>query len=248
MKIPALLAHLRTLALVAALTAAALAPGAASAEPAGPVVVELFTSQGCSSCPPADAYLGELARRADVVALSFHVDYWDYIGWPDPFASRETTDRQRDYGHALGQRFIYTPEMVVDGRVHSSSLAEIARHIKEAGNRPKLAIEFASNGGKHSVRIPAADYDGKATVWLVFYDASHETAVPRGENRGRTVRNYNVVRSIEPVGTWTGQAAEIPLNTSAARKAGRNGCAVIVQDGTNGPVLGAAKMAFEAGG
>src|SRR6478752_10672809 len=85
---------------------------------AGPWAVELFTSQGCSSCPPADAELGKLARRPDIVALSFHVDYWDYIGWKDRFATRETTERQRIYSHTLNQRYVYTPEMVVDGRVN----------------------------------------------------------------------------------------------------------------------------------
>src|SRR5689334_6685490 len=99
------------------LFAAALA-AAAPAKAAGPVVVELFTSQGCSSCPPADAYLGELAKRTDVLALAFHVDYWNYIGWTDPFAAKWATQRQKDYGNSLAQRYVYTPEIVVGGAAH----------------------------------------------------------------------------------------------------------------------------------
>src|SRR6478672_8075372 len=90
----------------------------------GPWAVELFTSQGCSSCPPADAMLGKLARRPDIVALSFHIDYWDYIGWKDRFASKETTERQRAYARTLKQRYVYTPEMVVDGRVHQPGISD----------------------------------------------------------------------------------------------------------------------------
>ena len=98
---------------------AMLLPTAASVAEPAPVVVELFTSQGCSRCPPADAYLAELARRPDIVALSFHVDYWNYVGWRDPFSSTRWSKRQRDYGASLNRRFVYTPQIVVDGRDES---------------------------------------------------------------------------------------------------------------------------------
>src|SRR6478735_5152513 len=101
-----------------------MAEGPVADGKAGPWAVELFTSQGCSSCPPADAELGKLARRPDIVALSFHVDYWDYIGWKDRFASKESTERQRTYARTLKQRYVYTPEMVVDGRVHEPGTKE----------------------------------------------------------------------------------------------------------------------------
>ncbi len=213
----------------------------------GPVVVELFTSQGCSSCPPADRYLGKLAGRDDVVALSWHVDYWDYIGWKDKFATKDTTRRQRDYGRALRQRYVYTPELVVDGRAHSSSPAKISQLIESARATPKLQLAFDQEGGKHTLRIPAADFKGEANVLVVFYDTRHVTDIKRGENGGRSLEYHNVVREFRVVGRYTGEAMAIPVETSAAEAAGRGGCVVIVQEGSAGPVLGALKMPFANG-
>lgn len=206
-------------------------------------VVELFTSQGCSSCPPADKYLGELAKRRDVIALSYHVDYWDYIGWPDPFATKATTRRQHDYGQALKQRYVYTPELVVDGRGHSSRPDDVAQLIAAARERPRLDVALeAEDPDMPKVTIPAGDYDGRASVWMVFYDRQHETRIGRGENRGRTLTYSNVVREIRHIGTWTGRALTLPVSIDEARSNGRGGCAVIVQDGRAGRILGAAKM------
>ncbi len=210
-----------------------------------PTVVELFTSQGCSSCPPADKFLGELARRDDIIALSFHVDYWDYIGWPDPFASKETTARQHAYGRSLRQRYVYTPEMVVDGRAHSSRPSEIDALIEAGKAHKKFAVGFRKDAdGGHQIVVPAAAYDGKASVWLVFYDRKHTVKIPRGENRGRTLTYTHVVRELKELGTWTGKELVIPISTAAAESAGRGGCVIIVQDGKAGPILGAAQMAF----
>src|SRR5215471_14483241 len=116
-----------------------------------PVVVELFTSQGCSSCPPADAVLGKLAKRSDVLPLAFHVDYWDYIGWKDPFASKETTDRQYDYGRALCLNMVYTPQMVVDGSqdVVGSDEGAVVRAITASTIRKKLKLEVLRDAGGH---------------------------------------------------------------------------------------------------
>ncbi len=210
------------------------------------VVVELFTSQGCSSCPPADKFLGELARRKNVIALSFHVDYWDYIGWPDPFATKETTGRQHAYGQALKQRYVYTPELVVDGQAHSSKPHEVERLILDSGTRPRLQVAFRSGAsGVHEVAIPAGEIDESASIWLVFYDSQHMTRIPRGENRGRTLTYTNVVRELRHLGNWSGQAMTIPVSMDEAEEAGRSGCVVIVQKGRAGPVLGAARMAFD---
>lgn len=106
------------------------------------IVVEFFTSQGCSSCPPADAYLAELAKRDDVIALSFHVDYWNYIGWSDPFLSREATERQRAYGRTMGKSYVYTPQVVVDGRAETvgSNRHEVSNLINMAAAAPKVPI------------------------------------------------------------------------------------------------------------
>ena len=216
---------------------------------AAPVLVELFTSQGCNSCPPADALLGELAGRADVVALSLHVDYWDYIGWKDPYASPMNTDRQRRYAEALNLRYVFTPQIIVDGRatLWGSHRDEVLAEIDEAAGRGKpIEIQFLTEGGGKVV-IPAGHApDAGATVWLAVYDRNHETEVKRGENAGRTLRNVNVVRSIERIGTWTGERIEIPLDLNAALARGRDGCAVIVQQGRTGPVLAVAAMNLDS--
>ena len=220
-----------------------------SAASAAPVLVELFTSQGCSSCPPADALLGELAGRADVVALSLHVDYWDYIGWKDPYASPMNTDRQRRYAEALNLRYVFTPQIIVDGRANvvGSHRDEVLAEIEAAAGRAKpIEIRFLTEGGG-KVIIPAGHApDAGATVWLAVYDRNHSTEIKRGENAGRTLRNANVVRSFERLGTWTGERIEIPLDLVGAAARGRDGCAVIVQEGRAGPVLAAAAMNLDS--
>lgn len=227
---------------LAATIAAAASP--ASAGPA-PVVVELFTSQGCSSCPPADAYLGKLAGRADLVALSLHVDYWDYIGWQDPFASRRNTQRQRAYAQTLQRSYVYTPQMVIQGRydVRGNDMAAVEKAIDAARASPGLAVEIEDRGdGAVVVRVPAADFQGRATVWLAGYDRQHTTPVHRGENANKTLTNYNVVRVLTPVGTWTGAAMEIPVSLAGMTEKAVDGCAVIVQPDGMGPILGAAAL------
>ncbi len=220
---------------------------AADSADSSPVVVELFTSQGCSSCPPADALLDELADQPGLLALSFHVDYWDYIGWKDPFASPAHTQRQRDYARTLGLRYVYTPQIVVDGRrdVVGSRRGAVAEAIeKEARRRNDMAGRLEvrmveDGGGKVTLSAGDAPPEG-ATVYLVMFDDDHDTDVARGENRGRSIHNANVVREFRTLGRWTGEAMEFPLDFAAAQRDGRGGCAVIVQAGTTGPVLGAA--------
>lgn len=210
-----------------------------------PVVVELFTSQGCSSCPPADALLTELAEEPNVIALSMHVDYWDYIGWEDPFASSIMTERQRDYAREMSSRYVYTPQMVIDGREElvGSHRRDVKQLIEQAAAQPKpLTLEFdSSDGGR--VTIPAGEApDGGAVVWLAVYDGAHETEILRGENRGKSLRYSNVVRELEEIGRWNGEAMTISLDLPAAAARGRDGCAIIVQAGKGGPVLGAIAM------
>ncbi len=212
------------------------------------MVVELFTSQGCSSCPPADQLLTELAARPDVIALSLHVDYWDYIGWKDPYGSPMMTERQRRYASELGLRYVFTPQMIVDGRqsVVGSDRIAVESALAAARARDKaVRVSFRPDDGGVVVIDAGHAPDVGATVWLAIYDSDHETEVKRGENAGRTIRNANVVRSIERLGTWTGEALEIPLNLGNAAARGRYGCAVIVQQGRNGPILGAAAMMLD---
>jgi hypothetical protein len=203
-----------------------------------PVVVELFTSQGCSSCPPADAYLVELARRPDVLPLSIHVDYWNYIGWTDPFASKQATQRQKDYSRSLGQKYVYTPEIVINGAAHEvgSDREACNRLIESAKMRPSgptLTVERGASGV--SARVSGSAEHGPATLWLVRYEPEHTTRVLRGENGGRELRNVNVVREWRELGTWTGKEISLPL------PGGDDGrFALILQAEGTGPILAAA--------
>jgi hypothetical protein len=239
-----------SLALLLPGLAAANQPVPASTVPR-PVVVELFTSQGCSSCPPADALLGELARRKDVVALAFHVDYWDYIGWRDPFASPAATERQRDYARALGLRMVYTPQIVVGGRGDAvgSDREAVQTLIAAASREQQVEIGFSRDAEGHLfVELPDdRGFDGGATVWLAVFDRERETPVARGENAGATLDSYNVVREWRRLGDWSGAAQRLPMPMAPDTAAKHDGCAVIVQRGEAGAVLGAAILPIRNG-
>ncbi len=239
--------------LAAALILAWAVPGPAWAAAPTPadslVVVELFTSQGCSSCPPADALLDELSRRTDVIALSLHIDYWDYIGWKDPYGSAQNTERQRRYAEELGLRYIYTPQIVIDGRYNivGSRRDEVLATIEKAAARPKpMAIEFIPSDGGRVVIPQGHAPDRGATIWLAVFDEGQDTYVKRGENAGRTIRNTNIVRRMERLGTWMGERLEIPLNLDSAAAHGNFACAVLVQHGRNGPIIGAGLMRLDS--
>ena len=225
----------------ALLIAAALAVVPLSVRADSPkVVLELFTSQGCSSCPSADSYLGELAaERDDVVALSFHVDYWDYIGWEDRFATAETTARQKDYARHLGIAYVYTPQLVIDGARHevgsNKRAVNDAIAVSKAIKARRVPVALTSSApDRLTVEIGRSEgYYGNATIWLVSVDRQHSTTVDAGENRGRTLVNYNVVRDFRPIGRWTGGAMTLELGPdelpSGAEGMG-DGCAVLVQE------------------
>ena len=236
----------KTMKLSVLLIAAALAFTPLSARADAPkVVLELFTSQGCSSCPSADAYLGELAAtRDDVVALSFHVDYWNYIGWEDRFATEKTTKRQRDYARALGVAYVYTPQLVIDGARHAvgsnKRAVSDAIAVSKAAKARRVPVALTSSGlDRLSVQIGGSDgYYGEATVWLVSVDRQHTTSVDAGENRGRTLVNHHVVRDFRPIGRWIGNAMTLEIEPNA-RGAMGDGCAVLVQGGHGkGRILG----------
>jgi hypothetical protein len=239
--------------LLAGAAATALLGGPASASPpaSGPWAVELFTSQGCSSCPPADAQLGKLRERPDIVALSFHVDYWDYIGWKDPFADRAMTDRQRTYARVLRQRYVYTPEMVVDGIAHEpgtnkGSIDEMLASAQRQSPRratPQLARVM---DGPLTITLAPFKFDGaqdagkRADVVLAVYDRRHSTPVPRGENTGHTIENFNVVRRLETVATWDGSAAAWTVDPDRFKPG--QGIAVLIQHADQGAMLGCNKL------
>jgi hypothetical protein len=212
----------------------------------GPWAVELFTSQGCSSCPPADAYLGALARRADIVPLSFHVDYWDYIGWKDPFATRATTERQRSYVRALHQRYVYTPQMVVEGIGHDTGRDPaaieklLARAQRKSVKRATPELARLSSGAL-TVRLDAFALGGRpADVTLALYDRRHATPVASGENQGRMIENFNTVRRLERLARWDGAATSWTVEDAQMQPG--MGAAVIVQWADQGPVIGCNKL------
>jgi hypothetical protein len=189
---------------------AALSPAAGLAVER-PVVVELFTSQGCSSCPPANAYLNELSKqRRDVLALAFHVTYWDRLGWKDPFSLEAATRRQAVYGRRFGDGS-YTPEMVVDGAASmvGSARGQVGAAIENArrNGRSSAAVNLTRNGEQVSIEVGAGS--GSGNILLVGFDHEHTTAIARGENSGRTLVEANVVRSMRSVGQWSGSALRI---------------------------------------
>jgi len=225
-----------------ALAAATLTASAAFAETASqnPVVVELFTSQGCSSCPPANANLTAIADRPDVLALSFGVTYWDYLGWKDSFARPEFTNRQYAYEHTLHRATAYTPQMVVNGSMDliGNSADELDRKIATGRNDTQPAapaITLAENEVSIGAGTPPEDI---ADVWLVRYDPNIvQVPVARGENGGRTLPHKNVVHALTRLGGWTGDAVSFSLPpTQDGLKT-----AILVQSAYTGPILAAAR-------
>lgn len=211
-----------------------------------PTVVELFTSQGCSSCPPADELLGELGKRPDLLVFSLPVDYWDYIGWKDTFATPANTARQRSYSHSLHHRSIYTPEMIVGGvyDVVGSDRGAVNKAIAKAQGAPtaNIPVTIDSSDGGISVTVGEGKAARPATVWLVRYDPEHTVAIRAGENDGRRIAYHNVVRSMTSVGMWSGQAMSIAVKSGTLADLPGEQTAVIVQYGQTGPIIGAADM------
>ena len=208
-----------------------------------PVVVELFTSQGCSSCPPADTLVVELARDPSIVALTFHVNYWDYLGWKDPYASAESTDRQRNYSSYLGRNNVFTPQVMVDG-MHSavgSNRREVNAAIAKARTQPhgSVTITPAAAGKLLKVEVGqgSAALAAPASVLAFRFVRQTSTPVKAGENRGETLATVNSVTSITPLGSWQGKAADYEI---AAPQNASEGIAVVVQNEQTGQIYASA--------
>lgn len=222
-------------------------PGIVAYADKAPVgVVELFTSQGCSSCPPADAVLGELVQQGNVVALSYHVDYWNYLGWEDTLSSEQSTERQYDYARTLGRKSVYTPQVVINGRDHLNGADKRGINQKisafaDGGRGLRVPIEASLDGDKMKINIGAGE--GKANVILVYFDRENTIDVKRGENRGRNLTYWNSVRDIQTVAMWEGEAVELDLPVSVISGDGYDGCAILLQTmkskGVPGAIIGA---------
>ncbi|MEC9368763.1 MAG: DUF1223 domain-containing protein [Pseudomonadota bacterium] len=213
-------------------------------------VLELFTSQGCSSCPPADALFQKFTARDDLVALTFNVDYWDHLGWRDTLGSPDNTARQMAYSRARGDGRVYTPQVVVSGLKHAVGSREqdiedaIARSRKALAER-RVGVLLSTEGDALIVNVkgqPTGAKPAKGTVWLALYESAVTVAVQRGENHGRDLVYYNVVRSFTPVGQWMGEPLTLRLPKQHLVKDGHDGCAVLLQLDSAGPVVGAASL------
>jgi hypothetical protein len=223
-----------------------LAAGPGAGEPK--TVLELFTSQGCSSCPPADKLVGDYAKRDDVLALTFNVDYWDYLGWKDTLGSPENSERQRAYATARGDGQVYTPQIVVNGVDHvvGSNRTAVEAAIKRDGSLP-VSIELKEKDDAITVTV---DKNGSkidhASLWLALFQSEVTVPIARGENTGQTITYSNVVRKLRPIAMWHGDKMSVDLPKSEMTKAHTKRCAVILQDETDsglpGRILGAATL------
>lgn len=198
-------------------------------------VVELFTAQGCASCPPADAAFRKLIRQGDVVALAYHVDYWNYLGWSDTMASKDNTARQYAYARTLGRSGVYTPQAVVNGRDHMNGADLGAINVKlddfqRNGEGLTIPVNATMKDDELSIKIGAGQ--GKANVVVVYFDKEQMVAPKGGENNGQQIAYMHAVSDVETVGMWDGKAMNIVLPANVLDKAGRRGLAVLLQSST----------------
>jgi hypothetical protein len=214
-------------------------------------VVELFTSQGCSSCPPADKLLGELAKDPSIIALSMPIDYWDYLGWKDTLANARFSARQKAYSHMRGDRDVYTPQVVINGSAHvvgsdRAGIEEAIGETRKADGVMSVPVSMTVTGKQINVSV-AASRNGPAAmhgeVWICSISKAVPIDIGRGENRGREITYHNVVRNLLKVGDWNGSPGSWSVPLENISSDGVDAAAVYVQDGSRdkpGPMLGAA--------
>jgi hypothetical protein len=223
---------------------------AAGPAPAGgkrPVVVELYTSQGCNTCPPADALLGRLAERKDIIAMSLPITYWDMLGWKDTLASEANTRRQKAYAEAMGRGGVYTPQMIVDGISDvvggREAAVEAAIDARQADMR---AIPVALNATPQTIHVAIGAGPIRTgeedTIWMFRIAGKATVNIGAGENEGHSLTYYRIVREVKAIGLWRGQALTIDLPRTEAANAARDTFAVVVQQGGYGRIVGAAAV------
>ncbi|WP_245279900.1 thioredoxin family protein [Hyphomicrobium sp. 99] len=210
-------------------------------------VIELFTSQGCSSCPPADALLKTLSDDPSIIALSLPVDYWNYLGWKDTFASPRNTERQRNYARNRGDGAIYTPQAIVNGVAHVNGASKTA--IEQAiddtskmGGPAQVPVRFWQERNTLNFAVagdPPGHNPREATVWLGVVQMTGSVPIKEGENAGKTLTYTNVVRELTPIGIWKGTPLKVQLPRAAMMQADVQKIVVLVQEGRSGPIIGA---------
>ncbi len=218
------------------------------AAPVRPVIIELFTSQGCSSCPPADAFLNDLKSSQGVIAMSFNVDYWDYLGWRDTLASPAFSQRQYDYAKTRGDMDVYTPQIVVDGGTHfvGSNRAVVKAAIDRSLGSSRatwIPMSLASDSRAITISVDAVPngmHAPDATVWFMAIAPKIAVRIERGENSGRDIVYHNVVRKLSPAGMWRGEALNVTLPKADLMTDGSKGCVALLQTHSVGPVIGCA--------
>lgn len=198
-------------------------------------VVELFTSQGCASCPPADAAFRKLIRQGNVVALAYHVDYWNYLGWNDTMASKDNTARQYAYARTMGRSGVYTPQAIVNGRDHMNGADLSGINVKldefvRLGEGLTVPVSADMKGDELEIKIGAGQ--GKANVVAVYFDKEQMVAPKGGENTGQQIAYMHAVSDVETVGMWDGKAMSLVLPSTVLDKAGRKGLAILLQAST----------------
>jgi hypothetical protein len=203
--------------------------------------VELFTSQGCSSCPPADALLGEIANDPSVIALAFHVDYWDYIGWKDPFALPQSAQRQRGYAQSLQLSSTFTPQAIIDGRTSIVGSSRRSLQNETSGKRTGLPIDAVVNKDILTVSLGDRDDHARLDVMLIAYQSNASTTVGRGENSGHTLKEFNIVRAFQQIDIWDGKAHKFDIALATLPKEA-NKVALLVQQPNQGQIVGAKQL------
>lgn len=210
-------------------------------------VVELFTSQGCSSCPPADILLQQYVQDPKVIALSYSVDYWDYLGWKDTYGSPKNSTRQRNYARARGDGSVYTPQAIVNGLEHMNGASQYKINTNIKGTKKKLASQLVhlnvTDEGSEKVRVWSRDKAAKgAVLWMVWVKDKADVAIRRGENRGRTIAYHNIVLGVEKVADFGQEGVDFTVARMKLQPKDGKHCIFIAQVGASGPVLGAIEI------
>jgi hypothetical protein len=200
-------------------------------------VVELFTSQGCSSCPPADAAIGKLVAQGDMVVLSYHVDYWNYLGWTDTLSSKENTERQYGYAKTLGRTGVYTPQAIINGREHvkGTDLVVINDKVKglgDSGHGLTVPVSAAMRGDEIEIEIGKGQ--GQADVVVAYFTKRQQVEVTKGENSGKNMDYWHAVYDVQSVGTWNGDSMKLTLPGKLMGKSKKDGCAILLQTSSAG--------------
>jgi hypothetical protein len=234
----------RTIFLLAGLLCGSAAFAGEARAPKG--VVELFTSQGCASCPPADTTLAQLVAQGDMVVLSYHVDYWNYLGWTDTLSSKENTERQYGYAKTMKRSGVYTPQAIINGREHvkGTDLAAINGKVdgmQKSGSGLTVPVTAKMNG--HEIEIEIGEGQGQADVVVAYFTKHQKVDVTKGENSGKSMDYWHSVYDVQSVGTWNGSRMTLKLPGKALGKTKKDGCAILIQssgpDGEPATIIGA---------